>query len=267
LERNYLEPALTEAEDSLLDWGTSFRPFISGLDSAPTAIAGDYVAIRGTMGSGQYTFAVVLEKDGAIKDWERKHEFSSGGSAWYRTHRGLEPGRYRLRLQRMLDRFTLLDEASNSIFIDIINPLRPWRLANALPADADDMDDPDTDGRVNIIEAIQGTDPRFSDLPPPPDANSAAAGQILMTKVLLPPNDGQSKADVACTRFVWSYVAFDHMEVECETSTDLRTWSTVPLEGNPRSLGGGVMEQTGLIYLDDAKARFARLRVTYRTPQ
>jgi len=88
-----------------------------------------------------------------------------------------------------------------------------------------------------------------------------------MTKVLLPSKDGQSKADVACTRFVWSYVAFDHVEVECETSTDLRTWSTVPLEGKPRSLGGGVMEQTGLIYLDDAKSRFARLRVAYQTSQ
>ena len=258
--------ALTEPEDFLLDWGTSFRPFISGLVSAPTMLAGRYVVIRGTMGSRQYASVMVLEKDGLIKHSSRHYSYQRSEEAGFEIYRGFEPGRYRLRFQRV-DGYTILDEASNSIFIEIINPLHPWRLAHGLPADADDLDDPDTDGRVNIIEAIQGTDPRFSDLPPPPAANSAAAGQILMTKVLLPPNDGQSKAYVACTRFVWSYVAFDHMEVECETSTDLRTWSTVPLEGNPRSLGGGVMEQTGLIYLDDAKARFARLRVTYRTPQ
>jgi len=257
-------------ENLLLDWGTSFRPFISGLNSAPTLIAGEVVSIRGAMGSGQYTFALVLDKDGVVKGSQRHYPHGSPylsevAQLW--SDRGLEPGRYRLRLQRMLDPYTLLDEASNSIFIEIINPLHPWRLAHGLPADADDMDDPDTDGRVNIIEAIQGTDPRFSDLPPPPAANSAAAGQILMTKVLLPPKDGQSKADVACTRFAWTYVDFENVKVECETSTDLSTWSLVPLEDKPRSLGGGVMEQTGLIYLDDAKARFARLRVAYQTPQ
>ena len=138
-------------------------------------------------------------------------------------------------------------------------PLEEWKCGFFGVASVADLEDPDGDGVVNLVEYAMGLDPTVSD------------GEGMPQVGLVP-----SGAEEVGMLMVYRDPAHDDVTVVVEASTDLTDWTTLatsavgtPFTGpgvygaDPDTAGDRVVEIRDTVVLSAGGVRFFRVRVTH----